>query len=137
MIRILHRFPGAAQHHKRVHARLRRAMAKRSDALQTRDRRELKTGTRGDREGPGSAVHRYALHRIRGTRVRRVRDWPHASFHRDVRRGLFPLDWAGDMDAVGQYGPNEDGGLRFRLRAPRFGGLQPSEAWQSKRRRVA
>lgn len=36
--------------------------------------------------------------------VRRVQDWPHSSFHRDVRRSLFPLDWAGDMDAVGEFG---------------------------------
>ena len=36
--------------------------------------------------------------------VRRVQDWPHSSFHRDVRRGLFPLDWAGDMDASGEFG---------------------------------
>jgi len=36
--------------------------------------------------------------------VRRVRDWPHSSFHRDVRRGLFPLDWAGDMNTSGEFG---------------------------------
>ena len=30
--------------------------------------------------------------------VRRVQDWPHSSFHRDVRRGLFPLDWAGEIE---------------------------------------
>jgi putative transposase len=28
--------------------------------------------------------------------VRRVRDWPHSSFHRMVRLGIYPLDWAGD-----------------------------------------
>ena len=39
------RFPGAARHE-----------AKRNDALQTRDRRK-----HGGREGPGSAVHRYAF----------------------------------------------------------------------------
>jgi putative transposase len=26
-----------------------------------------------------------------------VRDWPLSSFHRDVRRGLVPEDWAGDV----------------------------------------
>lgn len=36
--------------------------------------------------------------------VRRVQDWPYSSFHRDVRLGLFPLDWAGDMDRVGEFG---------------------------------
>jgi putative transposase len=27
--------------------------------------------------------------------VRRVRDWPHSSFHLYVRRGIMPDDWAG------------------------------------------
>jgi len=27
--------------------------------------------------------------------VRRVRDWPHSSFHRYVREGVLPDDWAG------------------------------------------
>ncbi|MCU1718119.1 REP-associated tyrosine transposase [Pseudomonas sp. 5P_3.1_Bac2] len=25
-----------------------------------------------------------------------VADWPYSTFHRDVRRGLYPKDWAGD-----------------------------------------
>jgi putative transposase len=29
--------------------------------------------------------------------VARVRDWPFSSFHRYVRRGLLPVDWAGDV----------------------------------------
>jgi putative transposase len=36
--------------------------------------------------------------------VRRVGDWPHSSFHRDVRRGIFPQDWAGDAGATGEFG---------------------------------
>jgi len=36
--------------------------------------------------------------------VSRVRDWPHSSFHRDVRAGLFPKDWAGDVSAAGSFG---------------------------------
>ena len=36
--------------------------------------------------------------------VRRVRDWPHSSFHRDVRAGLFPEDWAGDISEAGGFG---------------------------------
>ena len=36
--------------------------------------------------------------------VRRVRDWPHSSFHRDVRADLFPQDWAGDVAAEGSFG---------------------------------
>jgi len=29
--------------------------------------------------------------------VGRVRDWPHSSFHRYVRQGVLPEDWAGDV----------------------------------------
>jgi putative transposase len=30
--------------------------------------------------------------------VSRVADWPHSSFHRFVREGILPEDWAGDAD---------------------------------------
>ncbi len=30
-----------------------------------------------------------------------VSDWPHSSFHRLVRRGVYPADWAGDAAADG------------------------------------
>jgi len=33
-----------------------------------------------------------------------ARDWPHSSFHRDVRAGIFPEDWAGDVLASGEFG---------------------------------
>jgi len=33
--------------------------------------------------------------------VTRVRDWPHSSFHRMVRLGIYPEDWAGDFADVG------------------------------------
>jgi|SRR5215212_4595322 len=36
--------------------------------------------------------------------VERVRDWPHSSFHRDVRTGLVPLDWAGEIEHNGDFG---------------------------------
>ena len=29
--------------------------------------------------------------------VRRVQDWPYSTFHRDVRRGWYPPDWAGEV----------------------------------------
>ncbi len=32
--------------------------------------------------------------------VSRVSDWPHSTFHRMVRLGIYPQDWAGDADAV-------------------------------------
>ena len=33
--------------------------------------------------------------------VTRVRDWPHSSFHRFVREGIYPEDWAGDAAEIG------------------------------------
>jgi putative transposase len=36
--------------------------------------------------------------------ARRVRDWPHSSFHRDVRVGVFPEDWAGEVEPDGLFG---------------------------------
>jgi REP-associated tyrosine transposase len=33
-----------------------------------------------------------------------VRDWPHSSFHRDVRAGIFAEDWAGGPDLDGEFG---------------------------------
>jgi REP-associated tyrosine transposase len=36
--------------------------------------------------------------------VARVRDLPHSSFHREVRAGLFPEDWAGDSGVDGDFG---------------------------------
>jgi putative transposase len=44
---------------------------------------------------------------VRHGLVGAVRDWPLSSFHRDVRRGLVPEDWAGDV-AEGRFG--EGGG---------------------------
>jgi putative transposase len=39
--------------------------------------------------------------------VRRVGDWPHSSFHRDVRAGIFPPDWAGETEASGEFGERQ------------------------------
>ena len=36
--------------------------------------------------------------------VGRVVDWPFSSFHRDVAAGLFPQDWAGEVDTLGDFG---------------------------------
>ena len=30
--------------------------------------------------------------------VARVRDWPYSSFHHFVEAGIYPLDWAGDVN---------------------------------------
>ena len=53
------RSPDAAQHHKRVHARLRRARVMRCRSGGHR--------SRGKSVGPGSAKQRHALHRARDT----------------------------------------------------------------------
>jgi putative transposase len=34
---------------------------------------------------------------VRHGYVKRVKDWPYSSFHRMVRLGLYPEDWAGDQ----------------------------------------
>lgn len=38
--------------------------------------------------------------------VRSVVDWPHSTFHRYVRAGVYPIDWGGvkDDDAAGGFG---------------------------------
>jgi len=36
--------------------------------------------------------------------VTKVRDWPHSSFHRDVRAGIVAEDWAGDFEQSGEFG---------------------------------
>ena len=33
--------------------------------------------------------------------VTRVVDWPYSSFHRFVRGGIYPADWAGDVKGTG------------------------------------
>jgi len=43
--------------------------------------------------------------------VRRVADWPYSSFHRYVRHGLLPDDWAGaEFDRDVEFG--ERGNVR-------------------------
>ena len=32
--------------------------------------------------------------------VKQVSDWPFSTFHRDVARGLYPIDWAGDVTDI-------------------------------------
>ncbi|HVT83085.1 MAG TPA: transposase [Phycisphaerae bacterium] len=47
-----------------------------------------------------------AINPVKHGLVTRVRDWPYSSFHRDVRAGIFPEDWAGDVEdgAFGERG---------------------------------
>ncbi|MBZ4193519.1 MAG: transposase [Candidatus Contendobacter sp.] len=69
--------------------------------------------------------HRYWEHQIRDERdfechcdyihynpvkhshVARVADWPHSSFHRFVKNGVYPPDWAGDPEAIEATGFGE------------------------------
>ena len=45
------------------------------------------------------------LNPVRHGLVRRVRDWPYSSFHRDDRAGLLPVDWGDVVDDVsGDFG---------------------------------
>jgi putative transposase len=40
--------------------------------------------------------------------VERVADWPHSSFHRHVKEGILPFDWAGDAGrSDGGFGERE------------------------------
>ncbi|MFW0766518.1 REP-associated tyrosine transposase [Trabulsiella odontotermitis] len=32
--------------------------------------------------------------------ARLVKEWPYSTFHRDVRYGLYPEDWAGEVDCM-------------------------------------
>jgi putative transposase len=41
---------------------------------------------------------------VKHRHVTRVQDWPFSSFHRDVSDGIFPLDWAGDVEQSGIFG---------------------------------
>ncbi|MGB2833318.1 MAG: transposase [Methylotenera sp.] len=36
--------------------------------------------------------------------VKAVIDWPYSSFHRDVKRGIYPSNWAGDAHDKGNFG---------------------------------
>jgi putative transposase len=49
-------------------------------------------------------VDYWYINPVKHSLVSRVRDWPHSSFHRDVRAGIFPEDWAGDLDLPGEFG---------------------------------
>lgn len=36
--------------------------------------------------------------------AKRPADWPHSSFHKCVERGLYPADWATDVEIKGEFG---------------------------------
>ena len=50
--------------------------------------------------------HRFVhINPVKHGLVKRVSDWPYSSFHRMVRNGVYPEDWAGDVSALdGEFG---------------------------------
>jgi putative transposase len=63
-------------------------------------------GDEGDFERHVDYIH---FNPIKHGLVRRVRDWPHSSFHRYVQQGLLPRDWAGtNTEASRGYGERSD-----------------------------
>ena len=77
------------------------------------------TVTLADRRSSALVDHigilRKAFRVARGERpfeMQRVRDWPHSSFHRYVREGVLPEDWAGDAREGGErFGERSNGGM--------------------------
>ncbi|GAB4061474.1 REP-associated tyrosine transposase [Uliginosibacterium sediminicola] len=84
-----------------------------SKAIPLTERRNASRQKRGER---GIWQRRYWEHRIRDEAdfcahidyvhfnpvkhgwVRRVADWPHSTFHRLVKAGVYPVDWAGGLE---------------------------------------
>jgi putative transposase len=63
--------------------------------------------------------------------VARVQDWPHSSFHRMVRLGIYPGSWAGDAREAGSSFGEGDGSSTARpilseIHAMGFAPLNPS-----------
>ena len=60
----------------------------------------------GDFERHADYIH---FNPVKHRLVDRVRDWPYSSFHRYVRHGILPEDWAGDRsDDRGSFGERRD-----------------------------
>ena len=55
------------------------------------------------REATRRTQQRYPIRSGTGL-VQRVADWPRSSFHRDVCAGIFPHDWAGEIETLGEFG---------------------------------
>ncbi len=53
--------------------------------------------TVGDEEDFARHVDYIHYNPVKHGHVTRVQDWPHSSFHRMVRLGIYPGDWGGDI----------------------------------------
>jgi hypothetical protein len=58
----------------------------------------------GIRQGKSVCLALYYINPVKHGLVGQVQDWPHSSFHRDVRAGIFPEDWAGEIEIAGKFG---------------------------------
>jgi len=45
-----------------------------------------------------------AINPVKHGLVRRPIDWPHSSFHRDLRRGIYTVDWGTKVTLPGEFG---------------------------------
>jgi putative transposase len=48
-----------------------------------------------------------AINPVKHGLVQRVADWPHSTFHRDARRGMFSEDWGSDVEITGDFGERD------------------------------
>ncbi|HEU5274799.1 MAG TPA: transposase [Xanthobacteraceae bacterium] len=62
---------------------------------------------RDERDYARHVEYCYINNPLKHALVTRVCDWPHSSFHRDVRAGVFPEDWAGTVDVAGAFGQRD------------------------------
>lgn len=61
-----------------------------------------------DEDDYGHHVEYCYINPMKHALVGRVCDWPFSSFHRDVRDGIFPQDWAGDATQEGAFGERRE-----------------------------
>jgi putative transposase len=57
-----------------------------------------------DEDDFGRCQEYCAINPVKRGLVRRAIDWPHSSFHRDVRLGIFAPDWGVDIETPGEFG---------------------------------
>ncbi|MBD3654075.1 transposase [Kangiella sp.] len=57
-----------------------------------------------DEEDYINHIHYCYINPVKHQWVKRVRDWPYSTFHRDGKRGLFSIDWAGCGEFEGRFG---------------------------------
>jgi putative transposase len=61
-----------------------------------------------DEDDFARCVEYCAINPVKHGLVQRVADWPHSTFHRDVRRGIFSEDWGSEVTITGDFGERKD-----------------------------